>query len=47
MEDLVLKFDNLHDENGKKTKFQHIWVGPYQIDKKVGPSTCTLQDLQG
>ena len=27
--DLVLKWDYPHDEKGKHTKFQHLWVGPY------------------
>ena len=29
--DLVLKWDHLHDEKGKHTKFQHLWIGPFQI----------------
>ena len=29
--DLVLKWDYLHDEKGKHTKFQHLWIGPFQI----------------
>ena len=28
-------------------KFQHLWIGPYQIAEKLGPSTYKLQDLQG
>ena len=27
--DLFLKWDHPHDEKGKQTKFQHVWVGPY------------------
>ena len=45
--DLVLKLDHLHDEKGKHTKFQQLWVGPFQIAAKLGPSTYKLQDLQG
>ena len=45
--DLVLKWDHPHDEKGKHTKFQHLWVGPYQIAEKLGLSTYKLQDLQG
>ena len=26
--DLVLKWDHPHDEKGKHTKFQHVWVSP-------------------
>ena len=44
--DLVLKWDHTHDEKGKHTKFQHLWVGPFQIAEKIGPSTYKLQDLQ-
>ena len=47
VEDLVLKWDHPHDEKGKHTKFQQLWVGPYQIAAKLGPSTYKLQDLQG
>ena len=47
---LVLKWSHPHDEKGKHTKFQHLWVGPFHpfhIAKKLGPSTYKLQDLQG
>ena len=36
--DFVLKWDHLHDEKGKHTKFQQLWIGSY---------TYKLQDLQG
>ena len=45
--DLVLKWDHPHDEKGKHTKFQHLWVGPYQIAEKLGLLTYKLQNLQG
>ena len=45
--DLVLKWDHPHDEKGKHTKFQQLWVGPFQIAAKLGPSTYKLQNLQG
>ena len=45
--DLVIKRDHLHDEKGKNTKFQHLWVGPFHIAEKLGASTYKLQDLQG
>ena len=28
-------------------KFQQLWVGPFQIAAKLGPSTYKLQDLRG
>ena len=45
--DLVLKWDNPHENKGKHTKFKHLWVGPYQIAEKLGHSTYKLQYLQG
>ena len=45
--DLVLKWDHPHDEKGNHTKFQYLWVGPFQIVEKLGPSTYKLQDLHG
>ena len=44
--DLVLKWDHSHYEKGKHTNFQHLWIGPFQIGEKLGPSTYKLQDLQ-
>ena len=32
---LVLKWDHPHDEKGKHSKFQYLWVGPFQIAEKV------------
>ena len=45
--DLVLKWDHPHDEKGKHTKFQQLWIGPFQIAAKIGPLTYKLQYLQG
>jgi hypothetical protein len=42
-----LKWDKSHEEKKKHTKFQHIWLGPFQIAKKLGPSTYILQSLNG
>ena len=27
--DLDLKWDHLHDEKGKHTKFHKLWIGPF------------------
>ena len=43
--DLVLKWDHSHDEKGKHTKFHKLWIGPFQIAKKLGPSTYKFKDL--
>ena len=45
--DLVLKWDHPHDQKRKHTKFQQLWIGPFQIAEKLGPSTYKLQDLHG
>ena len=45
--DLVLKWDHPHDEKGNHTKFQQLWIGPFRIAEKIGPSTYKLRDLQG
>ena len=45
--DLVLKWDKSHEDKGKHTKFQKMWLGPFQISEKIGHSTFILQDLSG
>eukprot|EP00253_Pinus_taeda_P002734 PITA_02734 len=45
--DLVLKWDKSHEDKGKHTKFQKMWLGPFQICEKIGHSTFILQDLSG
>ena len=45
--DLVLKWDKAHEEKGKHTKFQRMWLGHFQIIEVVGPSTIVLKDLVG
>ena len=47
MGDLFLKWDKAHEEKGKHTKFQKMWLGPFQIVKFIGPSTFVLHDLAG
>ena len=37
--DLILKWDHPHDTKGKHTKFQQLWIGPFQIVEKLTPST--------
>ena len=34
--DLVLKWDKAHEDKGKHTKFQKMWLGPFQICEKIG-----------
>ena len=45
--DLVLKWDKSHEDKGKHTKFQKLWLGPFQICEKIGHSTFLLQNLTG
>eukprot|EP00253_Pinus_taeda_P014621 PITA_14621 len=45
--DLVLKWDKAHEDKGKHTKFQKMWLRPFQISEKIDPSTFILQDLSG
>jgi len=42
-----LKWDKAHEEKGKHTKFQQMWLGPFQIVEQIGPSNFMLQDLSG
>ena len=34
--DLVLKWDKPHEDKGKHSKFQKLWLGPYLIEEKIG-----------
>ena len=45
--DLVLKWDKEHEDKGKHMKFQFLWLGPFIITEKLGPSTFRLQTLEG
>ena len=45
--DLVLKWDKEHEDKGKHTKFQCLWLGPFIITEKLGPNTFRLQTLEG
>ena len=45
--DLVLKWDKASKAKGKHSMFQKIWLGPYEIAKKIGDATYRLQSLQG
>ena len=43
VDDLVLKWDALHEEKGKHGKFDHLWVGPYLIAVHRGDNAFILQ----
>ena len=43
--DLVLKWDKASKARCKHSKFQKIWLGPYEIAKKIRDATYHLQSL--
>jgi hypothetical protein len=45
--DLVLKWDKAHEGKGEHTKFQNLWLGPFVISEKLGPSSFCLHNLEG
>eukprot|EP00253_Pinus_taeda_P003980 PITA_03980 len=45
--DLVLKWDKLSEPKGKHMKFQHLWLGPFRVEEKIGQGTYRLKTLQG
>jgi hypothetical protein len=45
--DLVLKWDKAHEGKGEHTKFQNLWMGPFIIFEKLGPSSFHLHNLEG
>jgi hypothetical protein len=45
--DLVLKWDRENEPKGKNSKFQNLWLGPFQVAEKIGAGTYRLQNLRG
>ena len=45
--DLVLKWDREDEPKRKHSKFQSIWLGPFQVAEKIGVGTYQLQSLRG
>jgi hypothetical protein len=45
--DLVLKWDKPHEDKGKHSKFQQLWLGPFMIKEKIGQGTYHLQNIEG
>ena len=45
--DLVLRWDKQHKDKNEYTKFQRLWLGPFIVIEKIGPSTVRLQTLEG
>jgi hypothetical protein len=45
--DLVLKWDKPHEGKGEHMNFQNLWLGPFLITEKLGPSSFQLQNIKG
>jgi hypothetical protein len=45
--DLVLKWDKANESKGKHSKFQNLWLRPFQVFEKIGASTDRLQNRRG
>jgi hypothetical protein len=45
--DLVLKWGKTHEDKGKHSKFQQLWLGPFIVNEKIGLGTYILQNLEG
>jgi hypothetical protein len=42
-----LKWDKSNDSKGKHSKFQNLWLEPFQVAKKIGAGTYRFQNLRG
>ena len=42
----VLLWDSTHEDRGKHTKFQHLWLGPFTIAQVLGNNAFCLKDTQ-
>ena len=45
--DLVLKWDHPHDEKGKHTKFQQLWVGLFKLHPSLAPQLTSYKIYRG
>jgi hypothetical protein len=45
--DLVLKWDKENESKGKHSKFQNLWLRPFQVAEKIGAGTYRLQNMRG
>ena len=45
--DFVLKWDKAHEDKGKHSKFQQMWLGPVMVKEKIGLGMYRLQNLEG
>jgi hypothetical protein len=45
--DLVLKWDARNEDKGKHGKFDHLWLGPFEIAAYRGSNAYILQESNG
>jgi hypothetical protein len=45
--DLVLKWDRENEPKGKHSKFQNLWLRPFQVSKQIGADMYQLKNLRG
>jgi hypothetical protein len=43
----VLLWDSVHADRGSHSKFQKLWLGPFNITFVLGTNSYILKDLQG
>lgn len=43
--DLVLKWDRTHEDKGKHTKFQPLWIGPSIVNENLNHNSFKLKSL--
>jgi hypothetical protein len=41
--DLILKWDKASEVRSKHSKFEKLWLGPYEIAEKIGYATYRFQ----
>jgi hypothetical protein len=45
--DLVLLWEKRREKSGDHSKFDSLWLGPFNVHASVGPNTFQLVDLDG
>jgi hypothetical protein len=45
--DLVLKWDARNEDKGKHMKFDHLWLGPFEIATFCGRNAYMIQNSNG
>lgn len=44
--ELVFKWEKSHEDKGKHTNFESLWISPYIVHEKLGPHMYHLQSLE-